>query len=185
MRSNIKTIEIISMSLAGALLITLGVGAFNYVHTHGHAVNTPPFVGEMPATGIYVHVDTVETYWKKNTRGQFVPVADITLGSQDNDGTLRVIFKSNIGNNFESSNYVGDSNTIQITGGKFSNGTKSMTILCTKGLSSLSEFLGYKSIDDIRWVVEFREAAPETRKASEFQVLTHRPIEPVLHESAE
>ena len=185
MSSNIKPIEIVSMSLAGALLVALGVGAFNYTRNHGNAVNRPPFVGELPATGVYVGIDEVETYWKENTRGQLVPVATITLGSLDSDGTLRVLFKSNVGNNFEPSNYIGDSNTLKITGGSFSNGTKSVTIQCTKGFGDLASFLGYKAMEDTRWVVELREAAPETRKASEFQALTHRAIEPILLETAE
>ncbi len=169
------------MSLAGALLVAVCVAAINYPRNHGGVVHTPPFVGEIPTTGIYVHIDNVQTYWIENSSGQFVPAATITLGPKTSDGKLRILFKSNVGKNFKPSEYIGDSNTLIISNGSFVNGEKSVTIECSTGLPSMSAFLGYKAMDDIRWIVELREAAVETSAVTkEYHKLTHCAIEPVL-----
>ncbi|WP_018968904.1 hypothetical protein [Rubritalea marina] len=178
--------DFLFIGLSGLLLLALGLGALYYLSSIGNMTALEPYESDIPAEGQWLHIDAIETYWITNAKEEVIPVATITIDSNHNsDGTLRVLFKSNIGDANEVSKYVGDSNTLAITGGKFPNGSNTITIQCTKGLENMADYLGYKSQPFMRWVVELREAAPNANRATDFSELTHAPLNPVMLEVAQ
>ena len=174
--------EYVSMAIAMLLLISLAVYFVAYTKTHTNIVSEPVYVSNVPSMGKYAAVESITTHWIENNGGYY-PVAVISLDpSMSKSGSIRTFFRTNVGALADTSKIVGDSNTFKFKDGLFQNGLSEMTVQCTKGLSNMADFLGYKAQDDSRWEIEIREANGESHRASDFTKLTHAPIDPILDE---
>jgi hypothetical protein len=178
-------IEYVSMAIAVLLLLSLAIYFVVYTSTHTKIVSEPVYVTNVPVEGKYAAVDSITTHWVEKNDA-FYPSAVITLNpSKSNSGSLRTFFRTNVGALADASKVVGDSNTYNFKDGVFENGESTITVQCTKGLSNMAEFLGYKAQDDSRWVIEIREGKSGSRSSSDFSELAHAPISPTLAESKE
>jgi hypothetical protein len=178
-------IEYAGMAIAVLLLLSLVVYFVVYTNTHSNIVSDPVYVSNVPVEGKYAAIDSVTTHWVESDEAYY-PVAVITLDASTNkSGSLRTFFRRNVGALADVSKVVGDSNTYKFKDGLFENGGSTITVQCTKGFTNMAEFLGYKAQGDARWEIEIREGKGGSRKASEFTVLAHAPIDPVVFESKE
>ena len=176
--------EYISMAIAVLLLVSLAISFVAYTNTHTNIVSEPVYVTNVPTEGKYAAVDSISTHWVQLDE-VFYPVAVITLDpSKSKSGSLRTLFRTNVGALADVSKIVGDSNTYKFKDGLFEHGKNSITIQGTKGLADMAEFLGYKAQDDSRWQIEISEGKGGSRSTSDFTKLAHAPIDPTLAELA-
>lgn len=170
------------MAIAVLLLLSLAIYFVIYTTTHSEIVSEPIYVSNVPVEGKYAAVDSITTHWVDINEALY-PVAVITLDpSKSKSGSLRTFFRTNVGALADVSKVVGDTNTYRFEDGLFENGESSITVQCTKGLSNMAEFLGYKAQDDSRWVVEIREGKGVSRSSLNFSELAHAPISTTLAE---
>lgn len=175
-------IEYVSMAIAVLLLLSLAIYFVIYTTTHSDIVSEPIYVSNVPVEGKYAAVDSITTHWV-DINDALYPVAVITLDpSKSKSGSLRTFFRTNVGALADVSKVVGDTNTHRFEDGLFENGESTITVQCTKGLSNMAEFLGYKAQDDSRWVIEISEGKGVSRSSSNFSELAHAPISTTLAE---
>lgn len=171
-------------SVAFALLLFVGVVVYfvNYFFSHSDVKFEEPYATNTPVTGSVAHVESITTGWIKKEGVETVyPTGTITLDSaKSKSGSIRVLFKKNVGTGLSKEATVGDSNSFKITNGLFENGTNTVTLTCTKGLPNMAEFLGYCAQNDFRWTIVALEPKADSSEFSEF---AHAPIDTVIVES--
>ena len=173
------------MAIAVLLLLSLAIYFVVYTTNHTNIISEPVYVTNIPTEGKYAAVDSITTHWAEKDDA-FYPVAVITLDpSKSKSGSLRTFFRTNVGALADVSKVVGDSNTYKFKDGLFENGESTITVQCSKGLSNMAEFLGYKAQDDSRWEIEIREGKGGSRSAADFTKMAHAPIDPTLADTKE
>ncbi|MEO1858039.1 MAG: hypothetical protein ABGY95_11850, partial [Rubritalea sp.] len=177
---NTSSIEYVCMAVAVFILLWLAVYFVIYTSSHTTIVNEPVWMTNAPIEGKYAAIESITTHWVEKNEA-YHPVAVITLDpSKSKSGSLRTLFRTNVGALADVSKVIGDSNTSKFESGLFENGESTITVQCTKGFANMSEFLGYKAQDDSRWQIEIREGKGGSRSASDFEKLAHAPIDPVI-----
>lgn len=170
--------------MAFALLLLAGIAAYfvSYFFSHSDAKFEEPYATNTPVTGNVAHIESITTGWiTKEGSDTVYPTGTITLDStKSNSGTIRVLFKKDVGAGLRAPATIGDSNSFKVSNGLFANGTNSVTITCTKGLTNTAEFLGYCAQDESRWTIVALEPQADS---SEFTEFAHAPIETVMLES--
>ncbi|MFC4995234.1 hypothetical protein [Rubritalea tangerina] len=183
-KSSYSKLDIVGIILAMLFLLGLALWFTQYAQKHTGFVTSAAYLSSVPAEGKHIHVDSIESYWIKRN-GKVYPAAKITISPQSSTGALRTFFRSNVGDTPKPSKVVGDSNTLRVKDGKFSNDSHTIEVVCTKGLESEADFLAYRNQDDYRWVIELREAKEGSRSASDFNSLAQAPISPLILSPAE
>lgn len=164
-----------------SVLILAGLAFWfvRYIGSHSDVYSEEPYVANTPAAGEAAHIQSISTGWKSAEWADTVfPTATIKLdSSKSSSGELRVLFKKDVGIGESESKSIGDSNTLKVTAGKFSNGKNEITITCTKGLDGMADFLAYQSQTHHRWIIEVLE---QPSGKSNFEAFAQAPIEPVI-----
>lgn len=171
-------------SVAFALLLLIGgvVYFVNYFFSHSDVKFEEPYTTNTPVTGNVAHVESITTGWVKEEAVETIyPTGTITLDpAKSKSGSIRVLFKKDVGVGLDKETIIGDSNSFKVTNGLFDNGTNTVTITCTKGLPNMAEFLGYCSQDNFRWTIVALEPKADS---SEFVEFAHAAIDTVILES--
>lgn len=163
------------------LIVAAGIYLYSYTADQYDTDPKPAYYSEFPITGKYFEIETVDTGFVQSENDETLyPSATIRLNpSSTQTGAIRVFFRSNVGESVHESKVVGDSDTLEIKNGKFSNGSNEITLQCTKGLANMADFYGYKSQDESRWVLKVRESN-DASNTKNFVDLTQAAIEPLI-----
>lgn len=160
----LSLVERISIALLAAILLVAGIWASSAV-----AARVPENADssrlKFPLKGKSVVLATFDSYWRSPIREgensddgvsksiELIPSAVITLDPNSKAKSLRFLFRD------ETGTYVGDSTTVQTSGGKFLpnddtttriNGNQA-TISATTGFINRGEIISYLSDDNFQW----------------------------------
>ncbi|MGJ8672659.1 hypothetical protein [Rubritalea sp.] len=176
-------IEKISMAAAVLLLVAVASFFISYFYKSYEVTSEASYADNLPATGKFAGIESIVTHWQEDpiTKKVF-PYATIALEPDSTSGSLRALFGKNKDLNDLDQTVIGDPHTLQFSQGKFNNGTNTITIKCSQGLSDLAEYLGYKDQELYRWTIRVSESSKDQQSSSAFSALAHAPIEPKLVE---
>lgn len=174
-----STLEKASVLAAILILVAIAVYLVSYYFKHSNLQAEPAYAANIPASGNVARIQSITTGWvKREADDTIYPVGTITLDpSLSQSGSLRVFFMKDVGVGLADAKTIGDSDTFEVTHGLFANGTNSLTVTCTKGLPSMSDFFGYCAQEETRWTLEVLEPKAGS---SEFVKFARAPIDTVL-----
>ncbi len=186
-KSDKSAIEKVTSIICYLTIIAL-FGYLAYYASKQHNFNTAKgYETNVPVSGEYASIQSIETWWKKPTGNQaqygvtLIPVAKITLSDSSTSGKIRGIF-------FTSANPIiskeasrsGDSANLEFKNGKFTkSGSNEITIYGTDGFRESAHFIHYRSQIDERWTIQLSESAPNQHSNDQFKYLAKAPIEPL------
>ena len=186
-KSRITPIEIISSIICYIGIIALFAYLVDYASKQHNFDTDPPFTTDIPASGEFASIASVETWWEKPEIGKaqygtiLVPVAKITLAEDSKSGAIRSIF-FNPQNEYlnREATRKGDAISSEFRNGKFlESGTNELTVYATDGYEEEAHFNFYCSQNEERWTIEIRESKENKATTNEFKYLAKAPIEPI------
>jgi len=181
-RKKRSMLEIVASVLSVVLLLALSFYFYRYAKDKLDIVTKDKWATNIPVKGNLANITEVKTWWgtppeNANVKGgvKLVPFVQLTLGEGTTSGKLRVVFYSYEKNSFNRNIAKGDPVTIPFSNGKFSNGKKTVTFICTDGFEDVAYFYHYKQQDENRWTIQVGEAAADS---NDYKVFAHAPIDP-------
>ncbi|MBK1854176.1 hypothetical protein JO972_04365 [Verrucomicrobiaceae bacterium 5K15] len=179
-RLGLNAVEKVALSAVAISLLGLAIWGYIFLHQR-NSIGREGASLELPIKGQHTTISNFQTYWQTpdNNAGvklgaKVIPFASITLADDaSGSGAFRIYFSD------ADDNSIGDTITLEFSGGKFANGQKTTEISATDGFHEEGDFNAYVLDRHMAWEIQVLEAADASASSSEFTEILKTTVEPI------